>query len=96
MSTISVNDLKQQPAEQWFKAADQDGLIVTAQGEPVAVLLSVDSESLGPTLAALRSVRALQAMAALQKSAEADGTSGLSTDDIDAEIDAARQTRHRQ
>ncbi|MGA2174850.1 MAG: type II toxin-antitoxin system Phd/YefM family antitoxin [Verrucomicrobiota bacterium] len=96
MSTISINELKQQPAEQWFKATDRDGLVVTSQGDPVAVLLSVDSESLGPTLAALRSVRALQAMAALQKSAEANGTFRLSLNEIDAEIDAARQTRPRQ
>ena len=96
MSTISINDLKKQSAAQWLKSADKDDLIVTSEGQPVAVLLPINAKSLEPTLSALRSVRAVQAQVALQQAADANGTSGLSMDDIDAEIIAARQTRHRK
>lgn len=75
---------------------DKEDLVVTAQGKPVAVLLPVDAKSLEPTLAALRGVRAVQAQVALQQTAEANGTSGLSMDDIDAEIKATRQTHLRK
>ena len=44
----------------------------------------------------LRSVRALQAQAALQQAAAANGTARLTLADIDAEIAAARRTRHRK
>ena len=94
MSTISVSDLKKRPAGQWLPSAGQDDVIVTAEGRPVAVLLRTDAESLAPTLAALRSVRALQAQAALQKAAVANGTDQLAQSDIDAEIAAARRARH--
>jgi prevent-host-death family protein len=96
VSTISINELKQQPDENWLKSADKEDLIVTSQGQPVAVLLPINAESLEPTLSTLRSVRAMLAIEALQKAAEANGTSGLSTEEIDAEIDAVRQARHRQ
>ena len=96
MSTISINDLKKQSDDQWLKSVDKDDLIVTSQGQPVAVLLPIDAKSLESTLSALRSVRAVQAQAALQQAAEANGTFSLSMDDIDAEIIATRQTRHRE
>jgi len=96
VGTISINDLKKQTAGQWLKSVDKDDLIVTSQGRPVAVLLPIDANSLEPTLSALRSVRAVQAQIALQQAADANGTSGLSMDDIDAEIKAARQTRRQK
>ena len=96
MSTISINDLKKQSADQWIKSVDKNDLIVTSQGRPVAVLLPINAKSLEPTLSALRSVRAVQAQIALQQAADANGTSGLSMDDIDAEIKAVRQARHQQ
>jgi len=96
VSTISINDLKKQSDDQWLKSVDKDDLIVTSQGQPVAVLLPIDAKSLDSTLSALRSIRAVQAQAALQQAAEANGTSSLSMDDIDAEIIATRQTRHRE
>jgi PHD/YefM family antitoxin component YafN of YafNO toxin-antitoxin module len=96
VSTISINDLQKQLDGQWLVSADKDDLIVTSQGQPVAVLLPISAKSLEPTLSALRSVRAVQAQLALQQAADANGTSDLSMDDIDAEIVAARQTRHRK
>jgi hypothetical protein len=91
VSTISINDLKKQSDDQWLKSVDKDDLIVISQGEPVAVLLPVNAKSLEPTLSALRSVRAALAQIALQEAANANGTSGLSLDEIDAEINAVRQ-----
>jgi antitoxin (DNA-binding transcriptional repressor) of toxin-antitoxin stability system len=85
-----------QLADQWLKSVDKDDLIVTSQGQPVAVLLPINAKSLEPTLSALRSIRAVQAQVALQQAADANGTSGLSMNDIDAEISAARQTHHRK
>ena len=71
MSTISINELKQQADEQWLNSLDKDDLIVTSQREPVAVLLPIDAESLERSLSTLRSVRAMLALAALQKATEA-------------------------
>ena len=93
MSTISVSDLKKTPAKRWRTSARKNELVVTAEGEPVAVLLPVDARSLEPVLSMVRSVRALQAQAALQTAARAHGTDQLNMDEIDAEIAAARRVR---
>ena len=96
MSTISVSDLKKKPAKQWLKSAGKEDLVVTAKGQPVAVLLRIASASVESTRALVRSVRALQAQAALQQAATAGGTSDLSMADIDAEIAASRRARRRK
>ena len=93
MSTISVSDLKKKSAKGWLKSAGKDGLIVTAEGKPVAILLRTDAKSLEPTLSTLRSVRALRAQATLQETAAANGTDKLAVSDIDAEIASARRAR---
>ncbi len=93
MSTISVSDLKKRPAKQWGKSAKKGDLVVMAQGQPVAVLLPIEAGSVESTLSALRSVRALRAQAALQKSSVANRKNRLTMADIEAEIAAARRAR---
>ena len=88
MSTISVSELKKRPAKQWLKSASKDDLVITAKGQPVAVLLRIAAASVESTRALVRSVRALQAQAGLQPAAAVSGTAGLSMSDIDAEIAA--------
>jgi prevent-host-death family protein len=96
MSTISVSELKKKPASHWLKSAGKGDLVITAKGRPVAVLLRIAAASLDSTRSLLRSVRALQAQAALQQAAAVNGTAGLSMCDIDAEIAAARRGRRRK
>ena len=96
MSTISVSELKKRPASQWLKPVGKDDLVITAKGRPVALLLHIAAASVESTRSIARSVRALQAQAALQQTALASGASGLSMPDIDAEIAAARRVRRRK
>ena len=96
MSVISVSDLKKKPAKQWLKSASKDDLVITSKGQPVAVLLRIASASVESTRALLRSVRALQAQAALQQAAALNGTSDLSMADLDAEIAATRRARRHK
>ena len=91
MGTISVSALKKKPARQW--ASGKDDLVVTAKGQPVAVLMRVASASVESVRSLLRSVRALQAQAALQQAAAANGTAAFSAAEIEAEIAAARRAR---
>ena len=96
MSTISVSDLKKKPASPWLKSAGKTDLIITSKGQPVAVLLRIAAASVESTRSLLRSVRALQAQAALQQAAAANGIDALPMSDIDAEITAARRARRRK
>ena len=96
MSTISVSDLQRKPAKQWLKSAGKDDLVITSKGQPVALLLHVATASVDSTRALVRSVRALQAQAALQQAAASSGTAELSRSDTDAEIAATRRARRRK
>jgi len=93
MSTITVSDLKKQPAKRWGRSAKQGDLVVMAQGQPVAVLLPVEAGSVEATLSALRSVRALRAQSVLQATSRANGTDRLTFAEIDVEVAAARRAR---
>jgi prevent-host-death family protein len=96
VSTISVTELKRKPAKEWLKSAGTTDLIITAKGQPVAVLLRVATASVESTRSLLRSLRALQAQAVLQQAAATNGTAALGTSDIDAEIVAVRRARRRK
>ncbi len=96
MSTISVSELKKKPASQWLKTGRKDDLIITSKGQPVAVLMRIGANSLKSIRSLLRSVRALQAQAALQDAAAANGTATLSISDVDAEIAAARRSHRKR
>lgn len=96
MSTISVSELRKKPAEEWLKSAGQDDLVITSNGQPVAVLMRIAAASLESTRALVRSVRALQAQTALQQAAAANGAPDFSMSEIDAEIAAARRARQRK
>ena len=96
MSTITVSELRKKPAKQWLKFASKDDLVITAKGQPVAVLLRIAAASVDSTRALVRSVRALQAQARLQQAAVASGASELSRSDIDAEIAVSRRARRRK
>jgi prevent-host-death family protein len=95
VSTITVSELKRKPTEQWREAARAGDLVVTEQGEPVAVLVPIDAQSLEPTLSTLRSVRALRAQASLQEAARQNSTHELTTAEIDNEIAASRRARRK-
>jgi prevent-host-death family protein len=96
MSTISVSELRKKPASHWLKSAGKGEVVITAKGRPVALLMGLAAASAESTRALLRSVRALQAQAALQQAAVANGTASMSMSDIDAEIAAARRARRRK
>ncbi|MBM3888366.1 MAG: hypothetical protein FJ388_04490 [Verrucomicrobia bacterium] len=95
MSTITLTELRKKTSKRWLTSASNDGWVITAKGRPVAILTPTSPDSLPVTLAALRSVRALQAMSALQEAAETNGTARLSMTAIDAEIAAARRARRK-
>lgn len=93
MSTISLSELKEKPASQLVQAAGKEDVIVTSNGQPVALVLAVGPQSLEATQSMVRSVRALQAQAAMQHASA--GNPELSDAEIDAEIAAARKQRRK-
>jgi len=93
MKFLSVRDLRGKSAQVWRELPNEREMVITSNGRPVAVLTSVDEGNVEQSLAAWRQVRAMQAIASIQKSSMQQGTDGLSMKDIDAEIKLARSHR---
>lgn len=68
-------------------------MVITSNGRPLAVLSSVNQETLEDFLATLRRGQALAAVTKLQEESVARGLDKLTEEEIEAEIQAVRQGR---
>jgi len=93
MKFLSVRDLRGKSAQIWRDLPNEHEMVITSNGRPVAVLASVDEGNVEQSLAAWRQVRAMQAIASIQKTSMQQGTDRISIEEIDAEIRQARSHR---
>ncbi len=95
MDFIAVKDLKA-PAQLRKKLAAAGEIVVTNNGRPMAIMVSVDnSDQIETLIAALRQTRARVALTRLRKVARETGSDRLSSADIDREIRAVRRERRK-
>ena len=93
MEFITVRDLRTRPSQIWDKLRQQRDLILTSSGRPIAVLSHIDEGGVEETLAALRRARAQAALSRMRADAAGQGLDRLPSDEIEAEIAAARAER---
>jgi len=91
---VTVRDLRGRPRQVWKKLAEEQELVLTSNGKPIALLSSVTEDSLERDLAALRRARALAAVKAIQAESARRFPKGLSLAVINREIAAVRRKRH--
>lgn len=73
-------------------SVNQNGsAVITDNGKPAALMISISEENFEATLDAVRQMRARQAVEVLRRQARMNFPEGMSMDEIDAEIDAARK-----
>lgn len=95
MKFITVRDIRTSPASIWKQLPEEQQMVITNNGKPIALLTPLTGETLEDTLAAVRRARAIDAVRTLRRSAEQRGLSSLTDDEIQAEIDASRRERAR-
>lgn len=93
MEFISVRDLRSRSAAVWDALAEEQDLVVTSNGKPVAVLSAASASTLDATLNALRQARAQLAVVEMQRRAREAGLDRWSLEQVNAEIQAARRER---
>lgn len=94
MRFISVRDLRNRPGDVW-KSLEEEDLVLTANGRPRGILLSLEGEDLEQTLETLRRARAQTALSRLRRRAAAQGTDRLAPEEIEEEIRSSRAERRR-
>ena len=95
MRFVSVRELRGKSAAVWTALEQEQEMVITSNGKPIALLSATSEESLEESLAALRSARALAAIDAMQQASLKAGTDRLSAADITTEIKAVRKGRRR-
>ncbi|MCX5806491.1 MAG: type II toxin-antitoxin system Phd/YefM family antitoxin [Proteobacteria bacterium] len=95
MKFISVRDLRGKSAEVWKNLPTEREIVVTSNGRPIAILSTVNESNLEESLSAFRQARAVEAVMSLQRRSTAQGTDGITMEEIDAEIKTVRKKRQR-
>lgn len=93
MKIVTIRDFRTRPRQVQQSLARQGDAVLTSNGKPVALMVSVDSGSLDETLETLRRARALQALRAMRREARRRGTDKMSMQEIDAIIARTRRRR---
>ncbi|MGE0422298.1 MAG: type II toxin-antitoxin system Phd/YefM family antitoxin [Reyranellaceae bacterium] len=93
MKTVTIRDFRTRPRSVRQALSGEREAILTANGQPIALLVPVDAATVDETAAAIRRARAMRAVQAIRRKAAGDGTDRLTMREIDAEIAAVRSTR---
>ena len=91
MKFFTVRDLRTAPRSVWDTLEEQNEAVITNNGKPTALMLSIDENSFEDTLASVRQVRAMRAVNRMQMAASESGVSQLSLEEINAEIASTRK-----
>ena len=91
MKFMSIAEFRKHPIQKSIAA--ERHIVLTANGQPIAIVCAVDPETLDDELMALRRARAQVALDRIRAKVKEAGADTLSMGDIDSEIAAARRER---
>lgn len=96
MDFVTVRELRAESAKVWAKIEAGEEVVITRNGKPFALLVNTKPEDIEDTLRAVRGQRFAAALRKMQDHAEQSGASGMSMEEIDAEIALARKERRER
>jgi hypothetical protein len=91
MEFVPYRLLRNQPKELRRKLEEQGELVVTVDGEPMAVMLSIPKGSLEDLVLLLSRARAQLAVAALREQSRQSGLDRLPPDEVDEIVQEVRR-----
>ena len=95
MEFITVRDLRVHPGQVWERLAEQQDIVVTSNGRPIALLTRISEDEVEETLTALRRARAQLAVSRMRNAAAQTNANRMTVEEIEAEIKETRQNRPR-
>ena len=90
-----MRDLRTTPAQVWKALPEEQEIVITNNGKPIALLTPLTDTDLEDTLASVRRARAINAVKKMQAAAVAEGISRMTPEDIDQEIQAYRKSKKK-
>ena len=95
MKFISVRDFRTSSANIWKTLPQEQEMIITNNGKPVALLTPLKDSNLEETLSAIRRAKAIGAVKLIQQQSIKNGTDKMSVDEINSEIKLSRKERKK-
>ncbi len=93
MKFVSSREMRVNPGPVFQAAEEGEEVVITSRGKPVALLLGISGEDLEETVRLVRRARAQAAVSRMRKAAAREGSEGMSREEIEEEINAARSER---
>ncbi len=91
MNFYGIRELSNNTKRVLSSVAKGNKAIITDNGKPTAILLNINEDNFETVLNCVQQMEAQTALSALQKASVANFPNGLSDEEIQAEIDAARK-----
>ena len=91
MRFITVRDLRTSPAQIWKQLPEEQEMIITNNGKPIALLTPVSDTNLEETISSVRKARAINAVKQMQHFSLKKGTSTMDMESVNNEIRQARK-----
>ena len=93
MQMIASRELTAKPAAVWTKVAAEGAVVVTRDGLPMGIITPTSPETLIEDMQEIAYSRARRAVSRMRANAAEHGTTGITSNEIDAEIRRARKAR---
>jgi len=93
MQFMTVRELSKSPKDTLTKLSKDGKAVLTNNGKPQALIIKIDGENFERTLSLLQKLEFMQNLAEMRLTSLQNGNAGMSLDEINAEIAAARKKR---
>lgn len=93
MRFITVRDFRTASASIWASLPNEQEMIITNNGKPVALLTPLTDKTLEETISAVRRAKAINAVKLLQQQSVKNKTDKITLEEINAEIKTERKKR---
>ncbi len=91
MRFITVRDLRTSPAQIWKQLPEEQEMIITNNGKPIALLTPLSDTNLEETVSSVRKARAINAVKQMQQFSLKKGSFSLNMESVNSEIRQARE-----
>ena len=95
MKFITVRDFRTASAAIWKTLPQEQEMVITNNGKPVALLTPLSDRTLEDTLAAVRRAKAMNAVKLIQQQSLKKGTNKMTLEEINKEIRLSRKERRK-
>jgi antitoxin (DNA-binding transcriptional repressor) of toxin-antitoxin stability system len=95
MKFVTVRDFRTSSATIWKTLPQEQEMVITNNGKPIALLTPLSDRNLEETLSVIRRAKAINAVKLIQQESIKNGTEKMTLDEINHEIKMSRKERKK-